>query len=57
MRAWTRARTLWAVAGLAMLLAGKLESAGRIPFGPYLAAGALLWLAAGTAVVRSVFLR
>lgn len=46
-----------AVAGVAMLLAGKLESAGRIPFGPYLAAGALLWLAAGTAVVRLLFLR
>ena len=46
-----------AVAGVGMLLAGKLESAGRIPFGPYLAAGALLWLAAGPAVVRMLFLR
>lgn len=46
-----------AVAGVAMLLAGRLESAGRIPFGPYLAAGALLWLAAGPVLVRMLFLR
>lgn len=44
-----------AAAGIALLLARKLESAGRIPFGPYLAAGALLWLAAGPGVVRLLF--
>jgi len=36
-----------ALAGLGMLLARRLEEGGRIPFGPYLAAGALLWLALG----------
>ena len=46
-----------AVAGVGLLLARRLESAGRIPFGPYLAAGALLWIAAGPAVVRWLFLR
>lgn len=46
-----------AVAGIGMLLARKLESAGRIPFGPYLAAGALLWIAAGPVIVRALFVR
>ncbi len=46
-----------ALAGLGMLLARRLESAGRIPFGPYLASGALLWVAAGPQVVRWLFLR
>jgi leader peptidase (prepilin peptidase)/N-methyltransferase len=46
-----------ALAGIGMLLARRLESAGRIPFGPYLAAGALLWVAAGPEVVRWLFVR
>ncbi len=33
-----------AVFGVAALLSGKLDVSGRIPFGPYLAAGAALWL-------------
>ena len=44
-----------ALAGIGLLLARRLESAGRIPFGPYLAAGALLWIAAGPDVVRLLF--
>lgn len=36
-----------AVAGVVLLAARRLEEAGRIPFGPYLAAGALLWVLAG----------
>ena len=46
-----------ALAGIGLLLARRLESAGRIPFGPYLAAGALLWIAAGPTVVRWLFVR
>ncbi|MBJ7258684.1 MAG: prepilin peptidase [Chthoniobacterales bacterium] len=37
--------------GLAMLALRRLGEAGRIPFGPYLAAGALLWIFAGPAIV------
>ncbi len=46
-----------AVAGLALLAAKRLGDAGRIPFGPYLAAGALLWIAAGPDFVRWFLLR
>lgn len=46
-----------ALAGITLLLARRLEAAGRIPFGPYLAAGALLWIAAGPDVVRWLFVR
>jgi leader peptidase (prepilin peptidase)/N-methyltransferase len=40
-----------AVAGVFLLATKRLEEAGRIPFGPYLAAGALLWIAAGPLLV------
>ncbi len=46
-----------AVAGLVLLATGRLEAAGRIPFGPYLAGGALLWIAGGPAVVGWLWLR
>lgn len=46
-----------AVAGVALLATRRLEEAGRIPFGPYLAAGALLWLAAGPAIAGWLWLR
>lgn len=46
-----------AVAGVLLLATKRLEAAGRIPFGPYLAAGALLWIAAGPAVVQMLFVR
>jgi len=42
--------------GLAMLAVRRLDEAGRIPFGPYLAAGAMLWIFAGPVVV-DFFLR
>ena len=46
-----------AVAGVVLLATGRLEAAGRIPFGPYLAAGALLWIAVGPAVAGWLWLR
>ena len=44
-----------AIAGGAMLLSKRLGEHGRIPFGPYLAAGALLWIAAGPDLMRWYF--
>ena len=41
-----------AVAGGLLIATRRLEDAGRIPFGPYLAAGALLWVAVGPDLVR-----
>jgi len=43
---------LGAVAGVALLAARRLDAAGRIPFGPYLAAGALIWIFAGPDLLR-----
>jgi leader peptidase (prepilin peptidase) / N-methyltransferase len=39
--------TIGAVVSLIMILLGRREWAGRIPFGPYLAAGAVLWMFTG----------
>ena len=36
-----------ALLGMLALLTGRREWSGKIPFGPYLALGALLWLAVG----------
>lgn len=46
-----------AVAGVALLALRRVDEAGRIPFGPYLAAGALLWIFAGPAFVELLFRR
>ena len=40
-----------AVAGIAMLVATRGSSGGRVPFGPYLALGALIWLLGGPEVL------
>ena len=40
-----------AIIGVAMLAATKGRSGGRIPFGPYLALGALLWVVAGPELI------
>jgi len=40
-----------AVCGLTLLAFRRVDEAGRIPFGPYLAAGALLWIFAGPAAM------
>lgn len=44
-----------AVIGVATLAATKGRSGGKLPFGPYLALGALLWLAVGPALVDWYF--
>lgn len=41
-----------AVAGIILLAVRRLGEAGRIPFGPYLAAGALVWVAIGPEMIR-----
>jgi len=40
------------VVGVALVLLGRREASGRIPFGPYLALGALSWIFCGPAVVE-----
>ncbi len=40
------------VVGVFLLLARRLEESGRIPFGPYLAAGALVWIFGGEILLR-----
>jgi len=46
-----------AAAGVALLALRRVDEAGRIPFGPYLAAGALLWIFAGPACLEMLFRR
>ncbi len=41
-----------ALMGLLMILIGRREWAGRIPFGPYLAAGAVIWLFQGPELLK-----
>ena len=38
--------------GVTMILIGRREASGRIPFGPYLALGALVWIFTGPALVQ-----
>ncbi|MDD5349460.1 MAG: prepilin peptidase, partial [Chthoniobacteraceae bacterium] len=45
------ASAIGAVVGVAMILLGRRDASGRIPFGPYLALGALLWMAAGPELI------
>jgi len=45
------ASAIGAVAGVGLILAGRRDASGRIPFGPYLALGALLWIVAGPALI------
>jgi leader peptidase (prepilin peptidase)/N-methyltransferase len=42
-----------AVLGTAALLSGRRDLATKIPFGPYLAAGAALWIFAGAALAEA----
>lgn len=46
------ASTTGAVIGLLTIAIGKREWSAKIPFGPYLALGALVWLFAGTQIVE-----
>ena len=43
--------TFGAVIGLATIALGKREWSAKIPFGPYLALGALVWLFAGPEIL------
>ena len=45
------ASAIGAVAGVGLILAGRRDASGRIPFGPYLALGALLWILAGPTLI------
>ena len=46
------ASVVGAFVGVAAILAGKREWSAKIPFGPYLALGALVWLFAGREIVN-----
>lgn len=48
---------LGAVCGVALMILRRVDEAGRIPFGPYLGAGAMLWIFAGDAVVEFLYRR
>jgi len=41
-----------AIVGSAILLLNKRDLSTKIPFGPYLALGALIWMFAGTDIVH-----
>ena len=41
--------------GIAMMLFGKRVSSAKLPFGPYLAAGALVWMFFGEALLSWYF--
>jgi len=49
------ASVVGAVVGVALVLLGRREASGRIPFGPYLALGALVWIFSGPALVAWYF--
>ena len=46
-----------AICGVALLALRRVDEAGRIPFGPYLAGGAMLWIFTGPAVIDFLFRR
>jgi len=46
-----------AICGVALLALRRVDEAGRIPFGPYLAGGAMLWIFTGPAVIDLLFRR
>ncbi len=45
------ASVVGSVVGVSLVLARRRDASGRIPFGPYLALGALIWLFAGPAII------
>jgi leader peptidase (prepilin peptidase)/N-methyltransferase len=49
------ASTIGALVGLLSIALGHREFSAKIPFGPYLALGGLIWLFAGPEIVRWYF--
>ncbi len=45
------ASAIGAAAGVLLILAGRRNASGRIPFGPYLALGAFIWIVAGPELI------
>ena len=45
------ASVVGSIVGVGLVLARRRDASGRIPFGPYLALGALIWLFAGPAII------
>lgn len=45
------ASVVGSLVGVGLVLARRRDASGRIPFGPYLALGALIWLFAGPAII------
>lgn len=45
-----------AVAGVALIVMGRREWSSRLPYGPYIAAAAVLWLFGGKALWNEIFL-
>ena len=45
------ASCIGSLVGVMLIITGQRDRSGRIPFGPYLALGALLWLFAGPAII------
>ena len=46
------ASVIGAIAGVSLMLVGRRDASGRIPFGPYLALGALLWIFVGPELIN-----
>jgi leader peptidase (prepilin peptidase)/N-methyltransferase len=49
------ASTIGAVVGVISIALGRREFSAKIPFGPYLALGALIWIFCGPELVRWYF--
>ena len=44
-----------AVVGIALILVGKREWSSRLPYGPYIALGAVVWVFAGKGILERFF--
>ncbi|HMP84950.1 MAG TPA: A24 family peptidase, partial [Verrucomicrobiota bacterium] len=46
---------LGAVVGVTLIVAGKREWSSRLPYGPYIALAAVIWMFAGEEIMKLVF--